>query len=204
MDKKIIAAIAVVAIIAVVVIVVNPFKPPEPVQPDENATLEDENIGPGPLDVLTPEELAAHDEQLQQSDPVRYNALQQGNIGICEQEKDASEIGWCKAAVAEKLKDESVCPLLEGGARNQCYNDVARATGKLELCRNISSTDWKYECITKLASINNKLDACDEIQDPDWSDTCIAQIAMDRKDTSVCSQVKDEFFRQDCETNITG
>lgn len=204
MDKKIIAAITIVAIIAIVIIVVNPFKPPEQIPPDENADLiQDENLY-GPLDYFTPEELAAHDTQLQQSDPVRYNALQQNDIGICEQEKDASDIGWCKAAVAEKLKDESVCPALEGGARNQCYNDVARATGKLELCRNITSTDWKYECIAKLASTNNNLDACDEIIDPDWNDTCIAQIAMDRNDTSVCSQVKDEFFRQDCETNITG
>ncbi len=204
MEKKIIAAIVIVAIIAVVIIVVNPFKPPEQPFPDENATLEDENIGPGPLDVLTPEELVAHDEQLQQSDPVRYNALQQNNIGICEQEKNSSEIEWCKAAVAEKLRDESVCPTLNGAPRNQCYNDVARATGKLELCRNITSTDWKNECITKLASINNNLDACYEITNPDWSDNCIAQIAMDRNDTSLCSQVKDEEFRQDCIANITG
>jgi len=202
-DRKIIvAAIAVIATIAIIIIVINPFKPQEPA-PDENAMLEDENVGPGPLDVLTPEELAQHDTQLQQSDPVRYEALQKSDVAICEQEANAADVGWCKAAVAEKLKDESICPSLDGGARNQCYNDVGRATANLELCKNITSYEWKVECMTKVATLNDSLEQCFEIPDRDNIENCIAWIAMDRGDASLCSQITDVEFRQDCEYNIT-
>ena len=196
MDKKIIAVLVVVVAIAAVLFF-NPFKPaPEPT--DENTYIVDKNVGEGATDLYTPEELLAHDTQLQQSDPVRYNALQQKDPAICNTEPKPEDIDWCKAAVAEVKKDESICTGLQGAARNQCYNDVARATQNLELCRNVTSVDWSDECIQGIATKQQNLNACFEIKNSAMGDDCIAIIAAAKADTQICKRIRETAFIDEC------
>lgn len=138
MNKKVIIGIVIVAVIAIVAY--SFLQPKAPASStDQNTTAAEEadyNSLITQEDVFTPEETAAHNTQLQQSDPVRFEALQKSDVGLCQNEKDPSEVDWCKAAVAEKLKDQDVCPSLAvENARNQCYNDVARAKQTLNYAK---------------------------------------------------------------------
>jgi len=194
MDKKIIIGIAIIAVIAIILIVINPFKPAT-VPADNTGT---DNNSQAQDDYLTEEEKAAIDAQKQNSDIVRTMAIIAKDLSICEQEKNSEEIDWCKAAVAEILKDESVCPALQGAPRNQCFNDVARATGNWELCKEIISIDWKEECILYLASASKNTEICKEITDAAKIDDCYTLMAWAKNDQTICSMILEEDFKQDC------
>lgn len=197
MNGKIIAGIIAIAAVIIIIFVINPFAKPVELPSDDENLVDD--VGPGPLDVLSPEELAAYEEGLKQSDPVRYQAMQESNPAICGNEPKAEDIDWCKAAVAEKMKDDSICPALNGAARNQCYSDVARAKADKELCKSISDGGWRDECVAKVAALLQNDEICLEVQDAEISDLCIAQIAIDKNYLLGCAKIRDPDIRFDCE-----
>ncbi len=198
MDKKtIIIGIVAIAIIVAALLVFNPFKKPEPVLEDEN----DPSLA-GPLDVLTPEELQAHEEQIESSDPVRFEAVQKKDPNICNQEPKTEDVGWCKAAVAEVLGDESICSALSGFARNQCYNDVARAKNNPELCKSIEDAGYRDDCLSIVAANAGKLELCFEVKNIDKGDNCIALIAWNSQNAETCKQLRDAEFKDDCVREI--
>ncbi|MCX8194654.1 MAG: hypothetical protein N3G22_00895 [Candidatus Micrarchaeota archaeon] len=127
-------------------------------------------------------------------------------IAGCTEKKPAPIVGEEVAENASRNGSEknetALSPCKEGNVlqRDECFYNLARERGDVELCKNIYSVekiDWCYSLFA-----NKSLEVCRKISNPELRVECLTENARREKSEEICNLIADYDKRLVCLKNV--
>ncbi|GEM_PF-1764028 len=118
-------------------------------------------------------------------------AEQQQNVSICDNFPSGDQRDFCIEKIAQEKKDSSLCALMTGIRKENCYS-------WFDQCEKVSDVSRRDGCYEHVSINQYKENLCAKISTEHGRDICYRNVAPHRNDQGLCALIKTFYLRDEC------